>query len=128
MDWASERDFILRAFLEQLRKPTKDGSAKRQGGLKPPWYKDGTHEAAIFSHLMKWKKGEKLDPESGAHPLVHAAWRCLAIACIETGLIPKDGPTTTPSRASGHNQAETGGDHPAERSTIDPFAVPRPEN
>ncbi len=37
---------------------------------------------------MKWKQGELHDKDSGAHPLVHAAWRCLAIACSETGNTP----------------------------------------
>lgn len=88
MDWSNERTDILERFLEELAKVTGDGSKKRQAGEKPPWYKDSSHEAAVFSHLMKWKKGELIDPDSGAHPLVHAAWRCLAIALIESGNIP----------------------------------------
>jgi hypothetical protein len=79
--------------LEELTKVTGDGSKKRQMGAKPAWYIDTSHEGAIFSHLTKWKRGEKFDPDSGAHPLVHAAWRCLAIACSETG----NHPTVDPS-------------------------------
>lgn len=88
-EWLNERYDILSRFGAELKKVTGDGSKKRQAGLKKPWYEDGSHEGAIFSHLTKWKRGEVLDADSGAHPLVHAAWRCLAIACQETGNVPK---------------------------------------
>lgn len=88
-DWSAERQDVLDRFAAELSKATGDGSKKRQAGTKPPWYKDSSHEGAIFSHLTKWKRGEQWDPDSGAHPLVHAAWRCLAIALIETGNIPQ---------------------------------------
>lgn len=91
MDWAAEREDVLNRFLEELIKVTGDGSQKRQSGQKPAWYVDKSHEGAILSHLTKWKRGEKTDPDSGAHPLVHAAWRCLAIACSENGNHPKEG-------------------------------------
>lgn len=87
-DWAAEREDVLSRFMAELSKATGDGSKKRQSGAKPPWYEDPAHEGAIFSHLTKWKRGELVDPDSGAHPLVHAAWRCLAIACRESGNIP----------------------------------------
>ncbi len=86
--WTCERNDVLYRFAEELEKATGDGSKKRQAGEKPPWYRDDSHEGAIFSHLMKWKRGELVDPDSGAHPLVHAAWRCLAIACSESGNHP----------------------------------------
>lgn len=80
----TEQETLLRAFSGLLSQVTKDGGTKRQAGLKPPWYEDSSHEAAIFSHLNKWKHGELVDPDSGAHPLVHLAWRALAIAWQET--------------------------------------------
>ena len=89
-DWEEERTDVLERFYTELLKATGDGSKKRQSGEKPPWYNDDSHEAAIFSHLTKWKRGELVDPDSGAHPLVHAAWRCLAIACTETGNVPQE--------------------------------------
>ena len=81
---ATEQDILIRVFSEMLRQPTKDGGKKRAAGLKPPWWRDPNHEKAIFSHLSKWMKGELKDEDSGAHPLVHVAWRCLAIAYQET--------------------------------------------
>jgi hypothetical protein len=87
-DWAIERLDVLNRFSEELSKATGDGSKKRQAGTKPPWYLDGAHEAAVYSHIAKWKRGETVDPDSGAHPLVHAAWRLLAIACSENGNHP----------------------------------------
>lgn len=81
---ASEQDIIIDTFAQMLRSATSDGGRKRAAGLKPPWYIDGAHEAAIFSHLNKWKHGEVRDPDSGAHPLVHLAWRALAIAYQES--------------------------------------------
>lgn len=89
-DWAQERKDVLDRFMMELTKATGDGSKKRQTGEKPPWYEDKSHEAAMFSHLNKWKHGEKMDPDSGAHPLVHLAWRALAIACAESGNVPKE--------------------------------------
>lgn len=83
-EWANERTTVLNVFMAMLAGVTGDGSKKRQAGLKPPWWRDGSHEAAIFSHLNKWKHGEKQDKDSGAHPLVHLAWRALAIAYQET--------------------------------------------
>ncbi len=67
-------------FTDLLRAATRDGGRKRAANTKPPWYEDTGHEAAIFSHLARWKRDELVDPDSGAHPLVHVAWRCLAIA------------------------------------------------
>lgn len=79
----SEQDVVLRTFSEMLAHVTRDGGKKRARGEKPPWWIDPAHEAAIFSHLSKWKHGEKVDPDSGAHPLVHLAWRALAVAYQE---------------------------------------------
>lgn len=75
---------VLLTFNAMLREVTKDGSRKRHAGLKPPWWRDEDHEPAIYSHLNKWKHGHRRDPDSGAHPLVHLAWRALAIAYQET--------------------------------------------
>lgn len=83
-DWSDERITVLKTFQFMLSKVTGDGSKKRQAGRKPPWWIDVSHEAAIFSHLNKWKHGEQKDAESGAHPLVHLAWRALALAYQET--------------------------------------------
>lgn len=81
---ATEQDVLNRIFLYMLDCATKDGGRKREAGVKVPWWRDDAHEAAIFSHLNKWKHGELVDAASGQHPLVHAAWRCLAIAYQET--------------------------------------------
>ena len=80
----TEQGIIEYIFSEMLRSCTKDGGVKRERGEKPPWWRDPSHEAAIFSHLRKWKAGEKKDADSGAHPLCHLAWRALAIAYQET--------------------------------------------
>ena len=84
MNWDNEKATVLNTFHNMLAAVTGDGSKKRQAGLKPPWWQDDSHEAAIFSHLHKWKRGEKVDPDSGAHPMIHAGWRCLAIGYQET--------------------------------------------
>lgn len=81
---SSEQHLLLDVFTQMLWDVTKDGGTKRAAGTKPPWWRDESHEAAIFSHLNKWKHGEKVDKDSGAHPFVHLAWRALAIAYQET--------------------------------------------
>ena len=78
-----EQAEVMEEFTKMLSSASGDGGVKRARGEKPPWREDTSHEAAIFSHLNKWKHGEKVDPESGAHPLVHLAWRALAIAAQE---------------------------------------------
>lgn len=84
----SEQDEIIETFAEMLRAVTADGGRKRQAGEKPSWKVDPGHEKGLFSHLYKWKAGELVDPDSGAHPLVHMAWRALAIAWQEVTGIP----------------------------------------
>lgn len=79
-----EQEVLLREFMRMLRGVTRDGGNKRARGEKPPWWKDGSHEAAVWSHINKWKHHELVDPESKEHPLVHAAWRLLAIAYQES--------------------------------------------
>jgi len=81
---ATEQSVVLRVFMNMLDSVTKDGGRKRAAGTKPPWWRDDSHEAAMFSHINKWKHGVKVDPDSGVHPLVHLAWRALAIAYRET--------------------------------------------
>jgi len=78
-----EQAEVLGLFMDMLKAPTGDGAVKRDRGEKPCWKVDTSHEAALFSHLNKWKHGEERDPTSGAHPLVHLAWRALAIAWQE---------------------------------------------
>lgn len=79
-----EQRELLQLFIEALNDVSKDGGKKRANGSKPSWKVDGSHEGAVFSHLTKWKRGERVDPVSGQHTLVHAAWRLLAIAMQET--------------------------------------------
>lgn len=87
-DLRAEQETLITTFAEMLRSATADGGRKRAAGIKPPWWRDPAHEPAIFSHLNKWKHGETRDKDSGAHPLVHLAWRALAIAHQETyGLV-----------------------------------------
>lgn len=79
-----EQAEILREFGAMLAGTSRDGGRKRAAGLKPSWKVDASHLPAVFSHLNKWFHGERVDPESGQHPLVHLAWRALAIAWQET--------------------------------------------
>ena len=81
---ASEQDVLARVFAQMLRACTVDGGRKRAAGLKVPWWRDPEHEAAIFSHLNAWYHGVVQDADSGAHPLVHLAFRALCIAYQET--------------------------------------------
>lgn len=81
---SEETDLLMHVFCQMLWGPTDDGKEKRDRGEKPPWWRDPSHDAAIQSHYIKWKAGETVDKDSGEHPLVHAAWRCLAIAYQET--------------------------------------------
>lgn len=76
----AEQNEILGTFLDLLAGPTGDGASKREAGLKPLWKVDGSHYAAAIRHLERWEAGERVDVESGCHPLQHVAWRLLAVA------------------------------------------------
>jgi hypothetical protein len=80
----SEQQEILATFSSMLAAATGDGQRKREAGTKPHWKVDPSHLKAIFSHMHKYFAGEKVDADSGAHPLVHLAWRALALAWQET--------------------------------------------
>lgn len=88
--WDAERLDIQNRFTSQLAKATADGSKKRQKGSKRPWWKDESHYERAMAHIKRYEEGETRDKDSGAHPLIHAAWRLLAIACTETGNTPPD--------------------------------------
>lgn len=87
---SAETDEILRIFTDMLRGPTGDGKAKRDAGMKVHWTIDNTHEGAMLRHLGRYWNGERKDADSGGHPLVHLAWRALAVAWQEmhAGEIP----------------------------------------
>ncbi len=60
-----------------------DGARKRAAGAKVHWRRDGGHLPALYRHLRRWETGERVDPDSGAHPLVHVAVRALMLAAQE---------------------------------------------
>ena len=83
-----EQEDLLRRFHDGLAKCSGDGFTKRMKRTKPPWFEDPDHEAAFWRHYHRWLDDELVDVDSGAHPLIHCAWRLLAIACKETGNVP----------------------------------------
>ena len=80
----TEQDVLSRVFTDMLKSVTKDGGTKRARGEKPPWWRDESHEAAMYRHLEAYETGESFDPDSGVHPLIGMAWRGLAIAYKQT--------------------------------------------
>jgi len=83
----NEQAEVLGWFHEMLRTVTADGGRKRAAGTKPLWKVDSGHPSALYRHLEAWEIGERYDPDNGAHPLVAVAWRALAIAAQETGVV-----------------------------------------
>ena len=79
----AEQQEILDTFRAMLEAATADGGRKREAGTKVLWKIDPDHTRGLFSHLAKWVEGEEVDADSGSHPLVHLAWRALAIAWQE---------------------------------------------
>lgn len=85
MTWTDgEPTEILVTFTGMLAAATGDGAKKRQAGEKVSWKVDDGHWPAAVRHIIRWEGGEKVDADSLAHPLVHAAWRLLAVAHQET--------------------------------------------
>lgn len=92
---------LRRIFTGYLDAVSADGQAKRARGLKPPWWRDPGHAEALERHLARWRAGERRDADSGCHPLVHAAWRALALAYQELGGLGHDpGPGEEVAHAS----------------------------
>lgn len=88
----AEQSEILGTFSTLLEVPTGDGATKRAAGVKPFWKVDPGHRSASARHGAKYEAGERYDRESGAHHLVHRAWRDLATAfqdMVDDGLIPE---------------------------------------
>lgn len=83
-----EQAEVLGYFALMLTSVSKDGGRKRAAGLKPSWKIDKSHVPAMFSHLNKWFHGERADKDSGVHPLIHLAWRALAVAWQESNPNP----------------------------------------
>jgi len=87
----AEQAEVLGTFNELLSGPTGDGGNKRARGEKPSWKIDTSHFGKALGHLDRYQKGEKFDKDSGCHPLVHVAWRLLAVAyqdMARTGVLP----------------------------------------
>ncbi len=80
---------ILHEFTRLLAGPTTDGQKKRVTRNKPNWKVDPDHYEAMYRHLQNYEMGETEDVDSGSHPLVHVAWRALALAYQETQVSPK---------------------------------------
>ena len=78
-----EQAEVLEAFAGLLLAAGADGGRKRAAGVKVSWTIDREHRRGIYSHLGRWQEGERIDADSGAHPLVHVAWRALAVAWQE---------------------------------------------
>lgn len=94
---SAEQQEILDTFRAMLEAATADGGRKREAGEKVLWKIDPDHTKGLFSHLRKWVEGEEVDADSGSHPLVHLAWRALAIAWQETQARERrDKPTAGP--------------------------------
>lgn len=77
---AREQDELMKLFTDLLWTVTKDGANKRRVGAKVSWKIDPGHVPGLFSHLNEYFHSRLVDKDSGQHPLVHAAWRCLALA------------------------------------------------
>ena len=86
----AEQEQLIVTFSKMLRQPTEDGGRKRAAGLKVSWKDDDSHEAAMYRHLARWSKGDTIDEDSGAHALVHVAWRALALAWQEQNPVPEE--------------------------------------
>lgn len=80
----AEQAEIVTELAEMIAAVLRDGGRKRAAGLKPSWKVDGSHFAAIFSHLNKYMHQELVDSDSGQHPFVHLGVRALMVAWQET--------------------------------------------
>lgn len=59
----------------------------------PNWERGFPYSWALSAaqrHIERFRAGEKLDPESGLHPLAHAAWHLLALITFEARGIGTD--------------------------------------
>lgn len=76
-------DLVPRCAIEEMAKVYTEGAKKYtdnnwQKGMK--WTKV---IGPLMRHLMKWLRGEKLDPELGVHHLGQVMWNCAALIQYE---------------------------------------------
>jgi hypothetical protein len=86
----TEQDEILRTFAKMMRPVVADGGRKRAAGEKVHWMQDPGHLESLNRHLARYERGELVDGDSGAHPLAHAAVRCLMLAAQDEAGPPLD--------------------------------------
>lgn len=46
--------------------------------------------AALMRHLVAWRKGERIDPESGELHISHMAWNAIALIYLELKEVDKN--------------------------------------
>lgn len=78
-------DLVAPEAIEALARVSDSGRRDKDGNLK---YEDRNWEkgmdwvrqyASAMRHLLKWMKGEDVDPESGLPHVEHALWRIAAL-------------------------------------------------
>lgn len=80
----AEQSEILDVFRQLMWPVVADGGRKRAARAKPHWTVDPDHLNALERHLHRYDMGERVDADSGAHPMVHVAARALMLAWQET--------------------------------------------
>jgi len=53
-------------------------------------YRWGLALAAMIRHILRFWRGESIDPETGCHHLAHAAWHCFTLMTFEKRQIGED--------------------------------------
>jgi hypothetical protein len=69
--------------LEQIAKVYGFGAQKYDDNNWRKGYPWGLSLDALGRHIEEWRQGRKEDPESGLHPLAHAAFHLLALMEFE---------------------------------------------
>lgn len=68
----------------------KDHGGKYDSNNWKRGYRWGLSIRSLFSHFLAWLMGEQLDPETGCHHMMHAAWHCFTLFTFDTERLGTD--------------------------------------
>lgn len=72
-------DLIPADALMELARVYGEGAKKYEDNNYLKGYPWSWSLASLWRHILRWMLGEDVDPETGCHHLMHAAWHCFTL-------------------------------------------------
>ena len=89
-DGKPRMDLIPPRALLELGKVYAKGAEKYKDRGWEEGRRWGRDIRALETHLQKWKARQQLDPDTGCHHLIMAAWNCISLFTYEMNKVGED--------------------------------------